>query len=112
MHLESQASGVTPSATAVEEKQAILLDLAAKIDRDNDFSDTGVCANCNNQPPKGTELKWCVRCHITRYCSIDCHAKTGGCINLPALSSRSGLQQRHSCLATQFKSFFCIYIIS
>ena len=77
-HLESQASGFTLSAGSLEEEQAIIQDFAANLDSDDDFSDTGVCANCNREPPKGIELKRCARCHITRYCSIDCQRKDWG----------------------------------
>ena len=74
-HLESQASGASLLAASLEEEQAILQDFAANLYSDDDFSDTGLCANCNREPPKGNELKRCARCHITRYCSIDCQRK-------------------------------------
>ena len=67
-HLESQASGVALPTTLLEEEQTILQDFAANLDSDDDFSNTGVCANCNHQYPKGTDFKRCSRCHITRYC--------------------------------------------
>ena len=74
-HLDNQTSGVS-LPTSIQEEQEILKDfLAANIDSDDDFGDTGVCANCNREPKEGTELKRCARCHITRYCSTDCQRK-------------------------------------
>ena len=73
-------SSVALPAT-VQEEQAILKNfLASKsnIDSDDDFGDTGVCANCNLKPEEGTELKRCARCHIARYCSTGCQRKDWG----------------------------------
>ena len=78
--LDSQVSSVALPAT-IQEEQAILKDFIASnsnIDRDDDFGDTGVCANCNLKPKGGTELKRCARCHTTRYCSTDCQRKDWG----------------------------------
>ena len=58
-HLESQASRVALPATSLEEEQAILQDVAANLGSNDDFSDTGVHANCNHQPQKGTDFKRC-----------------------------------------------------
>ena len=45
-------------------------------DSDDDFSSVhSVCSNCKRPPEKGEELKRCSRCHITRYCSIQCQRK-------------------------------------
>ena len=44
----------------------------SNIDSDNDFGDTGMCANCNLKPEEGTKLNCCAGCHVTRYCSTDC----------------------------------------
>ena len=52
-HLDNQASSVSLPAS-IEEEQEILKDfLAANIDSDDDFGDTGVCANCNREPKEG-----------------------------------------------------------
>ena len=81
-HLESKASGVASSADAmVAEERAILQDRRTSLVRKTDidyFGDMGVCANYSHQPHKGTELKQCSSCHITRYCSTECQKKDWG----------------------------------
>ena len=44
-------------------------------DSDDDLSSVHVCSNCKHPSEKGEELKRCSRCHITRYCSIQCQRK-------------------------------------
>ena len=45
-------------------------------DSDDDLSSVhSVCSNCKCPPEKGEELKRCSRCHIIRYCSIQCQRK-------------------------------------
>ena len=61
-------------------EQAILREFldTVNIDSDDDLSSVhSVCSNCKRPPEKGEELKRCSRCHITRYCSIQCHGKIG-----------------------------------
>ena len=71
-HLHNQASGVSLPASIQEEHEIL------NIDSDDDFGDTGVCANCNREPKEGTELKRCACCLITRHCSTDSQRKDWG----------------------------------
>ena len=42
-------------------------------DSDNDVSSVySVFSNCKHPAKKGEDLKRCSRCHITRYCSVEC----------------------------------------
>ena len=65
-------------------EQAILRKFLDTINIDSDDSDDdlscvhSVCSSCKRPPEKGEELKWCSRCHITRYCSIQCQRKDWG----------------------------------
>ena len=43
-------------------------------DSDDDLSSVH-CASCKRPPEKGEELKWCLRCHIAYYFSIQCQRK-------------------------------------
>ena len=53
-HLYNQVSGVSLLAS-IQEEQEILKDfLAAYVDSDDDFGNTGVCDNCNREPKEGT----------------------------------------------------------
>ena len=73
-HLEAPRQlTLVVKSDSVTEEQAILC--GADIDSDDDFSDTGLCANCNRAPTEGDELKSCARCHFTRYCSVKCQRK-------------------------------------
>ena len=60
-------------------EQAILrefLDTIDSDDRDDDVSSVySVCSNCKHPAKKGEDLKRCSRCHITRYCSVECQRK-------------------------------------
>ena len=69
-------------AQAVEpdllQERAVLFDFLAKTNIDSDESEDGVdcvCSNCKHPPKEGCELKRCSRCHITRYCSVQCQKK-------------------------------------
>ena len=69
-------------AQAVEpdllQERAVLFDFLAKTNIDSDESEDGVdcvCSNCKHPPKEGGELKRCSRCHITRYCSVQCQKK-------------------------------------
>ena len=43
------------------------------IDSDDDLGSLHcACSSCKHPPKKGEELKWCSRCHITCYCSVQC----------------------------------------
>ena len=45
-------------------------------DSDNDVSSVySVCSNCKHPAKKGEDLKRCSRCHITRYCSVQCQER-------------------------------------
>ena len=45
-------------------------------DSDIDVSSVySVCSNCKHPAKKGEDLKRCSRCHITRYCSVQCQKK-------------------------------------
>ena len=45
-------------------------------DSDDDVSSVySVCSNCKHPAKKGEDLKCCSRCHITRYCSVECQRK-------------------------------------
>ena len=72
----------TPSPAADPDllnEQAILrefLDFIDSDDSDDDVSSVySVCSNCKHPAKKGEDLKRCSRCHITRYCSIECQRK-------------------------------------
>ena len=74
----------TPSPAAdpdllVLHKQAILREFLDTIDSDDSDDDvssvTSVCSNCKHPAKKGEDLKRCLRCHITRYCSVQCQRK-------------------------------------
>ena len=57
------------------QERAVLFDFLAKTNIDSDESEDGVdcvCSNCKHPPKEGGELKRCSRCHITRYCSVQC----------------------------------------
>ena len=42
-------------------------------DSDDDVSSVySVCSNCKHPAKKVEDLKGCSRCHITRYCSVQC----------------------------------------
>ena len=70
-------------APAVEpdllQERAVLFDFLAKTNIDSDNSEDNevdcVCSNCKHPPKEGGELKRCSRCHITRYCSVQCQKK-------------------------------------
>ena len=72
-------------APAVEpdllQERAVLFDFLAKTNIDSDDSEDNdnevdcVCSNCKHPPKEGGELKRCSRCHITRYCSVQCQKK-------------------------------------
>ena len=76
-------SSVNPTpAPAVEpdllQERAVLFDFLAKTNIDSDNSEDEVdcvCSNCKHPPKVGGELKRCSRCHITRYCSVQCQKK-------------------------------------
>ena len=69
----------TPSPTADSDllkEQAILCEFLDTIDSDDDVSSVySVCSNCKHPAKKGKDLKLCSRCHITRYCSVQCQRK-------------------------------------
>ena len=71
-HLEDQAPVVIPLSVADASKEQTLPDISGDIESDDEFIDTGVCANCNRQTEKGAELMRCAYCHITRYCDFTC----------------------------------------
>ena len=70
-------------APAVEpdllQERAVLFDFLAKTNIDSDDSEDNevdcVCSNCKHPPKEGGELKRCSRCHIARYCSVQCQKK-------------------------------------
>ena len=70
-------------APAVEpdllQERAVLLVFLAKTNIDSDDSEDNqvdcVCSNCKHPPKEGEELKGCSRCHLIRYCSVQCHRK-------------------------------------
>ena len=52
------------------------LDTFDSDDSDIDVSSVySVCSNCKHPAKKGEDLKRCSRCHITRYCSVQCQKK-------------------------------------
>ena len=72
------------SDISVETERALLLDFLQQTDTDSDensfdiaevISEANKCSNCNRQPPAGVELKRCSRCHIAKYCSVECQKK-------------------------------------
>ena len=74
----------TPSPAAdpdllVLNEQAILresLDTIDSNDSDDDVCSVySVCSNCKHPAKKGEDLKRCLRCHITLYCSVQCQRK-------------------------------------
>ena len=78
---ENQTLENIPSPDSdIAAERAILLDLLYQTDIDSDdnsfeFTEINNCYNCTflkRQPQKGMELKLCSRCHITKYCSVDC----------------------------------------
>ena len=60
-------------------EQAILCEFLDTIDSDDIDDDVSsvysVCSNCKHPAKKGEDLKRCSRCHITRYCSVQCQRK-------------------------------------
>ena len=70
-------------APAVEpdllQERAVLFNFLAKTNIDSDDSEDNevdcVCSKCKHPPKEGDELKRCSRCHITRYCSVQCQRK-------------------------------------
>ena len=74
----------TPSPAAdpdllVLNEQAILLEFLDTIDSDDSDDDVSsvysVCLNCKHPAKTGEDLKRCSRCHITRYCRVQCQRK-------------------------------------
>ena len=72
----------TPSPAADPDllnEQAILREFLDTIDSDDSDDDVSsvysVCSNCKHPAKKGEDLKRCSRCHITRYCSVECQRK-------------------------------------
>ena len=73
----------TPSPAADPDllnEQAILHEFLDTIDSDDSDDDVSsavysVCSNCKHPAKKGEDLKRCSRCHITRYCSVECQRK-------------------------------------
>ena len=46
------------------------------IDSEDDVNSVySVCSNCKHPTKIGKDLKRCSRCHITRYCSVQCQKK-------------------------------------
>ena len=68
----------TPSLAA-DPDQVILREFLDTIDSDDSDDDVSsvnsVFSNCKHQAKKGEDLKHCSRCHITRYCSVQCQRK-------------------------------------
>ena len=66
-------------APAVEpdllQERTVLFDFLAKTIDSEDNEVDCVCSNCKHPPKGGGELKRCSRCHITRYCSVQCQRK-------------------------------------
>ena len=69
-------------APAVEpdmlQERTVLFDFLAKtIDSDNSKDNEVDCvrSNCKHPSKEEWELKRCSRCHITRYCSVQCQRK-------------------------------------
>ena len=77
----------TPSPAADPDllnEQAILREFLDTFDSDDSDDDSdndvrsafySVCSNCTHLAKKGEDLKRCSRCHITRYCSVQCQRK-------------------------------------
>ena len=74
----------TPSPAADPDllnEQAILCEFLDTVNIDSDDSDedvssvNSVCSYWNIHPKKGEDLKRCLRCHITHYCSEQCQRK-------------------------------------
>ena len=60
------------------QERAVLFDFLARTNIDSDDSEDEVdcvCSNCKRPPKEGEELKRCSRCHLTRYCSVQCQKK-------------------------------------
>ena len=70
----------TPSPAADPDllnEQAIFREFLDAIDSDDIDDDVSsvYSVNCKHPAKKGEDLKRCSRCHITRYCSVQCHRK-------------------------------------
>ena len=69
----------TPSPSAdpnLLNEHAIFREFLDTIDSDDDVSSVySVCSNCKHPAKKGEDLKRCSRCHIARYCSVQCQRK-------------------------------------
>ena len=79
-HLDNQTSGVFFPASTQEEQEILKDFLAANIDSDDDFGDTGVCANCITVNQKKV-LNSSGAPAVTSqdlYCSTDCQRKDWG----------------------------------
>ena len=72
----------TPAPAVVPDllqERAVLFDFLAKTNIESDDSEDNevdcVCSNCKHPPKEVGELKRCSRCHITRYCNVQCQRK-------------------------------------
>ena len=79
----------TPAPTVepdLLQERAVLFDFLAKTNIDSDDSEDNevdcVCSYCKHSPKEGEELKRCSRCHITRYCSVQCQRKDLGLLQI------------------------------
>ena len=79
--LEDPTSSPDSDSDLSINERAVLRKFLDTVNIDSDDSDDGlssvhsVCSICKCPPVKGEELKRCSRCHITRYCSIQCQRK-------------------------------------
>ena len=75
----SNSSPIADPDLLVLHEQAILREFLDTIDSDDSDDDVSsvysVCSNCKHPAKKGEDLKRCSRCHITRYCSVECQRK-------------------------------------
>ena len=69
---------VTAAEPDLLQEQAVLfnfLDSTNDSDDNEDNEENFVCFNFKHPPKEGEELKQCSRCHLTRYCSVQCQKK-------------------------------------
>ena len=79
--LEDPTSGPDSDPGLLTNERAILRKFLDTVNTDSEDSDDDLssvhcaCSSCKRMPEKGEELKRCSRCHITRYCSVQCQRK-------------------------------------
>ena len=75
MFVENPTSSPDSDPNLSINEHAILRKFLDTVNIDSDDDLSSACSNCKRPPEKREELKWCLRCHITRFCSVQCQRK-------------------------------------